>query len=201
MNRTIGCIGFALFVLVGHVSAQITVEETNSSLYSTSVFQETPTHTLLWSEQGVEQHLSRSMQVEGRHLRQSLLLSALTLTTVGYGIFTVRFNKARGTSEKAADAYRQDILANGQNYVDSGIPLDQVDSYLAWDKAFRDAVVEREWAARMGVLAAVTVLFTLLDSATTGNETQPSSAYQPRLYLGTLQGEPAVQIGARISLP
>lgn len=127
-----------------------------------------------------EMKLGLQAAPDSRQLRQTILMGVLTASTIAYGVFSVRFNTARGDSEEAAEAYREDVRQNGQQYVDAGTPLHLIPSYLAWEDAFRDAVVTREWSARMGVLTALVALFNVVDSATTGNS-------GPARYLGRIE--------------
>ncbi|MEM1270112.1 MAG: hypothetical protein AAGI08_08695, partial [Bacteroidota bacterium] len=120
---------------------------------------------------------------EDQKLRQSLLIGGLTVSAVGYAYFSFQFNQARKISEEAADAYRADVLLNGEQYIAEGVNFDDLESYQAWLTEYEDAVVTREWSARTGLLTLILALFTVLDSAVTGDDVPQAGQLQARPHV------------------
>lgn len=135
-------------------------------------------------------------------LRQSILLGSVTLSALGYGIFALRFNRARARSEIAEQVYLDDLRSNGQSYLEAGLELDQTPAFRAWEADWKSAVVAREWNSRMGALTLISALFTILDSATTGTPVArkpPKRLLMPYVHTSALHTGPQLHLGARIS--
>ena len=102
-----------------------------------------------------------------KRLRQGLLLATMTVTTFGYGFFSMKYNGSRADAEKARQIYLDDIKENAILYAQTNQELDQLPTYLSWDDNYQSALQWRERAAEAGLLTGIIAIFTVLDAVVT----------------------------------
>ncbi len=102
-----------------------------------------------------------------QRLRQGLLLAGMTTTTIGYGLFSMKYNSWRARSENTRLLYIEDVRQNAILYSQNNLELDQIASYLAWEKDYESTLIWRERAARAGLLTGLIAVITILDAAVT----------------------------------
>lgn len=135
----------------------------------------------------------------GTPKRQAILIGSVALSMAAYGYFILDFNNSRAAAGDAERAYEEDVRQNAQTYVDQGIALDEIPTFLRWQEAYDDAKRSREWAARAGFLAVVIGFFAILDAATSNDLPPPSASgvvVRPTVGVGA-DGNDLV-VGARL---
>ncbi len=140
--------------------------------------------------------------VEGKfRTRQAFLLSGVAASMLAYGFFALRFNNSRGDSESARLAYEADVRENAQFYVDEGVQLDQIPTYVSWENAFTDAANARELILITGLSAFLLGTVAILDAATHVKKSPSESrARMVTPLVGVSPSSGDLIVGARIGL-